>query len=130
MGAPRFEAVRTAAGWHGRLVAANGRTVWTTEVYTRRRAAVAAINVLLAAVETHLRDPVEVRDIDERPPPPAPLTAEPPYYLGRNFMGDNFWHDHDYHWRNCYESDCSEETPPVGARVLVRFGAIDYREKP
>lgn len=39
----RFEVVRTDAGWHARFRAANGRMVWTTEVYTRRTEAFRAI---------------------------------------------------------------------------------------
>lgn len=42
-----FEVVRTEAGWHARFRAANGRIVWTTEPYTRRRAALAAIESIL-----------------------------------------------------------------------------------
>jgi uncharacterized protein YegP (UPF0339 family) len=43
---PRFEIVRTAAGWHARFRAANGRVVWVTEVYERRRAAVRAVEAI------------------------------------------------------------------------------------
>jgi uncharacterized protein YegP (UPF0339 family) len=43
---PRFEVVRTDDGWHARFRAANGRIVWTTEVYTRRSAAVQALTIL------------------------------------------------------------------------------------
>lgn len=42
----RFEIVRTDAGWHARFRAGNGQTVWTTETYTRRRAATNAVTVL------------------------------------------------------------------------------------
>lgn len=57
---PHFELVRTAAGWHGRFISANGRTVWTTEVYRRRRAAVAAVDMILAI------EMIDVREVDER----------------------------------------------------------------
>jgi uncharacterized protein YegP (UPF0339 family) len=43
---PRFEIVRTDAGWHARFRAANGRIVWTTEVYARRGKAVNAIQLI------------------------------------------------------------------------------------
>lgn len=62
----RFEVVRTDAGWHGRFVAANGRIVWWTETYTRRRSAVRAI---------HLTDDMDAicrltfGDVDERSKP-------------------------------------------------------------
>lgn len=41
----RFEIVRTNAAqpWHARFVAANGRVVWVTENYHRRKAALNAI---------------------------------------------------------------------------------------
>lgn len=41
----RFEIVRTDAEqqWHARFVAANGRIVWTTEQYGRRKSALNAI---------------------------------------------------------------------------------------
>jgi uncharacterized protein YegP (UPF0339 family) len=45
---PRYEIVRTDAGWHARFRASNGRIVWTTEVYTRRRDARNAIALLRA----------------------------------------------------------------------------------
>lgn len=71
----RFEIVRTDAGWHSRFRAANGRIVWTTEVYTRRNAAVLAVHQIAkpiistpwehgVMVERH--GTVEVRDVDER----------------------------------------------------------------
>lgn len=49
MSAVRFEIVRTDAEqpWHARFVAANGRVVWTTESYTRRKSALNAICVLV-----------------------------------------------------------------------------------
>jgi uncharacterized protein YegP (UPF0339 family) len=77
---PRFEIVRTPAGYHARFRAANGQIVWTTEVYARRRAALRAIELIAGArVDTspnadhpevfwqgNLERPTEVRDIDER----------------------------------------------------------------
>lgn len=73
----RFEVVRADVGWHARFRAANGRIVWTTEVYTTHRRCVNALRLLArpldAAVTTigvrtfHDAVPaVEVRDIDER----------------------------------------------------------------
>lgn len=76
---PRFEIVRTEAGWHARFIAGNGKTVWVTESYRRRRAAEAAIEGLLddfiarSSFADHPeigRGPfgrtTEVRDVDER----------------------------------------------------------------
>lgn len=72
---PRFEVVGTDVGWHARFVAANGRTVWTTEVYERRRAAWRAIYLIakpalqspwLHAVWIENYGCVEVRFLDER----------------------------------------------------------------
>ena len=59
---PRFEVVRTDAGWHARFVAANGRIVWTTEVYERERAARRAI----AIIGDGQQEVVEFRYVDER----------------------------------------------------------------
>lgn len=77
--ASRFEIVRTGAGYHARFIATNGRIVWTTEVYTRRRRAVEAIELLLDQTVTEsafadhpeiqrgpFRLTTEVRDVDER----------------------------------------------------------------
>lgn len=78
---PRFEIVRTDAGWHARFRAANGRITFWTENYTRRRAAVAAVlgitgqsALYLSSFQAHpeVRTPwsghglTEVRDIDGR----------------------------------------------------------------
>lgn len=41
---PRFEIVRTAAGWHARYKASNGQVIFASEVYTRRRGVVSAIH--------------------------------------------------------------------------------------
>jgi uncharacterized protein YegP (UPF0339 family) len=43
---PRFEVVRTDAGWHARFVASNGQTVWVTESYRKKETAVRAIDTL------------------------------------------------------------------------------------
>lgn len=58
-----FEIVRTDAEqpWHARFVASNGRIVWTTEQYTRRRGAENAIRALEMT-----RFGAEVRTTDER----------------------------------------------------------------
>lgn len=48
----RIESVRTAAGWHGRIIAANGETVWTTEVYEDGRRVVRAVELLADLVDT------------------------------------------------------------------------------
>ena len=46
----RFEIVRTDAEqpWHARFRAANGRVVWTTENYARRRGALRAVESMVA----------------------------------------------------------------------------------
>ena len=75
--APRFEIVRTHAGHHARYGAANGRIVWTTEVYTRRGRALDAIQLLADSpvtlgvdqrwrVRLHGNRVLEIRDVDER----------------------------------------------------------------
>lgn len=58
---PHFEIVRTAAGWHSRYIAANGRIVWWTETYTRRRAARTAIRLMTAGCWS-----CAIYDVDER----------------------------------------------------------------
>ena len=63
---PRFEVVRTDAGWHARFIAANGRIVWWTETYTRRRGAVNAIALLDAELAADAAWPDNIRDVDER----------------------------------------------------------------
>lgn len=68
---PRFEIVRTDAGWHSRFRAANAEPVWSTEVYTRRETAHEAIGVLAKAFSPGLvtlrwKDAVPIRDVDER----------------------------------------------------------------
>lgn len=69
----RFELCRGDDGWWARFRAANGRIVWVTETYQRRRAAERAILALgRAAVERDrvflLSQPelIEVREVDER----------------------------------------------------------------
>ena len=56
---PRFEVVRgfTLVGWewHARYRGANGRIVWWTETYTRRRYAVRAIE----SITGHIVEPDE-----------------------------------------------------------------------
>lgn len=62
---PRFEIVRTDAGWHSRFRAGNGQIVWTTEVYTRRKPAQNAV-VLMTWNMGSWGEVSEVRDVDER----------------------------------------------------------------
>lgn len=68
----RFEICRGDAGWWARFRAANGRVVWVTEVYERRRNAVRAIAIIGDAPRySNGRDAdlIEVRDVDERTAP-------------------------------------------------------------
>lgn len=68
---PRFEIVRTNAEqpWHARFRAANGRVVWVTETYTRRRAAVEAVLTILDggewAIDT-INGGIITHQVDER----------------------------------------------------------------
>lgn len=89
----RFEIVRSDAEqpWHARFIADNGRTVWTTENYNRRRNALNAIRAMVdpflgcwldtdvddgrtVDAVVHRVDPwnkrdatlIEIRDVDER----------------------------------------------------------------
>jgi uncharacterized protein YegP (UPF0339 family) len=81
----RFEVCRGDDGWWARFRAANGRIVWVTETYTRRRAAVRAIRALVDPFRGCWLDPhsgqveyrkdswnktdailIEVREVDER----------------------------------------------------------------
>jgi uncharacterized protein YegP (UPF0339 family) len=77
---PRFEICRGDDGWWARFRAANGRVVWVTETYERRRAALASIKVIARAFD-HMAQVmsdrgetvvwvglkhVEVREVDER----------------------------------------------------------------
>lgn len=78
---PRFEVVRSDAGWFGRFVAKNGQKVWQTEVYTRRRHVVRAIALVVGHDVSSYRDELEVphpaglfgllqvREVDERTQP-------------------------------------------------------------
>ena len=154
MTSPRFEVVHTKAGFHARFITANGRTQWWTESYNRRRNAVAAIELICGApvltspfadhpevMWAGISQPTEVRDIDERPEPPAPPTIEPPYWLGHRteITGEGraatatrvpFWHDHQWHYRQCYGDDeCRQGTPPNGTNVRGRLGTVNYQEK-
>lgn len=74
---PRFELVRTDAGFHARFRAANGRVVWTTEVYKRRGKAVKAVELIAGhplyvspfaawPEVLHAGEHIELRDADER----------------------------------------------------------------
>lgn len=153
MSSPRFEVVHTKAGFHARFITANGRTQWWTESYLRRRNAVAAIERICAApvLTSPFADhpevmwagsvqPTEVRDVDERPEPPAPPTIEPPYWLGQAAViagrGRDapdalvpFWHDNEYHYRQCYGDECRQGTPSAGTSVRGRLGSVTYDER-
>lgn len=65
MRAARFEVVRSDAGWHARFRAANGRIVWWTENYPRRRIAYKAVTSLWFAFPQNPSN-AEVREVDER----------------------------------------------------------------
>ena len=73
----RFEVVQSDAGWFARFRAANGRIVWVTESYARRRGAFAAITSIAKPYPRkhhlwehaawHATDGLlEVRTVDER----------------------------------------------------------------
>lgn len=133
MSAARFEVVRTDAkqSWHARYRAANGRIVWTTENYTRRRACLAAIETIAGHVVLFAEIRVgcvsisgrflDVIDVDERTPPPPPPEIEWPVY--ERHEGQTWLHDRDTHWRNCFTEDCYEITPTAGQTVQCRFGS-------
>lgn len=57
---PEVQRVRTDAGWHGRVLGANGEPVWTTEVLESPANVGAAYGVLARAAH------VGVIDVDER----------------------------------------------------------------
>lgn len=59
---PRFEIVRTDHGWHGRFRATNGRIIWWTESYGRKRGAVTAVHLLAASLDA----PTPRTAVDER----------------------------------------------------------------
>lgn len=82
---PRFEVCRGDDGWWARFRATNGRVVWVTETYQRRRAAVRAIEAMVDPFLGYWLDSysgqveyrkdswnkidavlIEVRDVDER----------------------------------------------------------------
>lgn len=64
---PRWEIVRTDAGFHARFRASNGRVIVSSEVYGRRTAAAHAIKVVAREFGVPwVRLTTEVRDIDER----------------------------------------------------------------
>lgn len=134
---PRFEVVRTSAGWHTRLIATNGQIVLTSEVYTRKRAAFRAIAGTRLAFVDAGPTRTEIRNVDERYVPP-PVVLEPPFYQrlvtpilnigtreARYGDPETFWHDHDYHYRNCTD-DCTEGTPPRGVKVRGRTGTVEF----
>lgn len=143
-----FEVVRTDAAqpWHARMVI-NGRITWRVENLTRQIGAERAIESLLREVaggtwglmwnvegveKTAIDDVGNVHDlnvkyVDERPEPPAPLAAAPPYYVKEVHLivgAEDFWHDRDYHYRNCYGDECTEGTPSKGAEIHVRGGSV------
>lgn len=62
---PRFEIVRGDDGWWARFRAANGRVVWVTEMYQRRRAAEAAVVMLTYNMGSWGPVP-DVIEVDER----------------------------------------------------------------
>ena len=58
---PRFEVVRTNAGWFARFIAANGKEVWrTSETYKRRGKAHRAIALVAGHDVVAWRDTWEV----------------------------------------------------------------------
>lgn len=50
MSAGRWESVRTNAGWHLRLVGANGEIVMTSETYADQRSVENALDILFATI--------------------------------------------------------------------------------
>jgi uncharacterized protein YegP (UPF0339 family) len=91
--APRFEVVRTDAEqpWHARIVAANGKILFSSENYGRRRDALAAVAAAFGAAGVDMNRPpsedavpgryigvplfsdtevsFEIREVDERTQP-------------------------------------------------------------
>lgn len=121
----RYEIVRTSRGYYARFIAGNGRELWATGTYPRRRTAVNAVAVIGDAPSySNGRDAdlIEVRDVDHRPPPPKPVTPEFPIYHTVTYLGGTkaYWHDREMHYRNCYGDDCTEATPPAGVTVQCR----------
>lgn len=64
----RFVVVRTDAGFHVRLVGANGEPVLTSEAYTDVQTAVDAIGVVCAAVDALRAHVNTIEEVDERTP--------------------------------------------------------------
>lgn len=52
----RFQIRRASGGFRARLVAANNETVWWTEVYTTKAAALKAIELAKSAYNAPVRD--------------------------------------------------------------------------
>ena len=151
----RFEIVRTDAGWHARLRAANGKTIWSTEVYTRRTTALNAIHTTARVMSPTARiwtpgtttiagkpagstikfghpgddyataHTIEVRDVDERTPKGEPVELVAEEPFYR-YADDLMLHDRDYHWRFCYGDECTVVTPQPGDKIKVRLGTITY----
>lgn len=68
----RVEVVRTRAGWHGRIRAANGEVVWTTEVLSDPRHVDNAVQLLIDAPGVEVL-PVDARDPEVFDDDPADL---------------------------------------------------------
>lgn len=62
----RFEVVRTDAGWHVRVVGANGEPLASSEVLTSRAAAEENVDAVITVVKAAGVKGVEVRHIDAR----------------------------------------------------------------
>lgn len=90
---PRFEVVRSDAGWFARFVAANGQKVWQTEVYQRAGKARRAIGLVVGYDVKQYRDTwevphpaaayglLEVRQVDERGKKSTSSAAPPSYTI-------------------------------------------------
>lgn len=63
----RFQIVETEAGFHVRLVGANGEPVVTSEPYTAMATAVDAIGVVCVAVDALRAHVNAIEEVDERP---------------------------------------------------------------
>ena len=59
----KWQRVHTEAGWHLRLVGANGEPVLTTEVYVDREACDEALE--LVRITMNSSDHAEIQDVDE-----------------------------------------------------------------
>lgn len=62
----RFEIVRTDAGWHVRIVGANGEPLAVSEVLESRQAAEENVDAVIGVVRSAGVRGVEVRHIDAR----------------------------------------------------------------